>query len=230
MSRMHTRTAALLAIFAAALLITAHALAQSANNDAAGDEPTQTQQNQAQQGQTQQDQAQPNQPDADTTDGQTGDQNADETGETMEQLMQQREAPPATDPEREPQTESVPNRVGEPATKVDVDPAVLGTAPGQKRPELRREGEFIVNRRGRLKRSPDGAHVMFVFDADDKDSPESPMILQACQLLETMENIVQERGNQVTFIVSGQVHTYRGANYLLPTMMKLAIDKNNIQN
>jgi len=156
--------------------------------------------------------------------------NQDDTQEVMQQMMDQREAPPATDPTQDPEAESVPSRVGAPATKVDVDPAVLGVAPGEEQPTLRREGEFIVNRRGHVKRSPDGAHVLFVFAADDKDSPEPPMILQACQLLETMENIVQERGSGVTFIVSGEVHTYRGANYLLPTMMKLAVNKGNVNN
>ena len=56
------------------------------------------------------------------------------------------------------------------------------------------------------------------------------MILQACQLLQTMEDIVQQRGDTVVFLISGQIHTYRGANYLLPTMMKLAIDQGNLQN
>ncbi len=146
----------------------------------------------------------------------------------MQQLMQQRQAPPVVQPTRSPEAQSVPSRVGAPSTKVDIDPAVIGVAPGGKQPDLRREGEFVVNRRGHLRRSADGSHVLFVFEADDKDSPEAPMILQACQLLETMENMVQERGQQVTFIVSGEIHTYRGANYLLPTMMKLDVDRGNL--
>ncbi|MFW6060881.1 MAG: hypothetical protein ACODAQ_11935 [Phycisphaeraceae bacterium] len=154
----------------------------------------------------------------------------DDSDETMQQLLQQRAAPPTVQPQRDEQAESVPNRVGAPATKVDVDPAVLGVAPGEPQPTLRREGEFIVNRVGRLRRSPDGARVLFVFEADDKDSPEPPMILQECQYLETMENIVQERGSQVRFKVSGQVHTYRGANYLLPTMMTLEMDRGDMEN
>ena len=42
--------------------------------------------------------------------------------------------------------------------------------------------------------------------------------------------LIEQRGDTVVFLISGQIHTYRGANYLLPTMMKLAIDQGNLQN
>ena len=113
---------------------------------------------------------------------------------------------------------------------MDIDPAVLGVAPGEDPPPLRREGEFIVNRRGRLVRSSEGGHLLFVFESDTQAAPELPMILQACQLLEAMEETVQRRGDMTVFILSGQVHAYRGANYLLPTMMKIAVDKGNLTN
>lgn len=156
-------------------------------------------------------------------------QSADEPSadQTMQELMQQRAAPPA-----DTATDDGPsdNDDAMPAMRVDIDPEVLGVAPGEPQPTLRREGEFIVNRVGRLRRSSESGRMLFVFDADDKDSPEPPMILQACRLLETMENLVQERGGQVTFKISGQVHTYRGANYLLPTMMRLEMDQRSIDN
>lgn len=154
---------------------------------------------------------------------------AEQTEQVMDDLMQQRRPSPVVEPLRQPGTQSIPSRVGAPATRVDVDPAVLGVAPGQEPPPLRREGEFVVERRGRLVRSTEGAHVLFVFEADDRKSPELPMILQACGLLETMENLVQQRGDQVVFKLSGQVHTYRGANYLLPTMMTVEVDQGNVQ-
>ena len=150
--------------------------------------------------------------------------------QTMQEMMDLRGEAPIVDPERRPDVQNAPGRVGVPAVTVDVDRSVLGVAPGEPQPHLRREGDFVVNRRGRVIRSPDGAHVLFVFEAADKESPEPPMILQACRNLQAMEDIVAERGDAAEFIVSGQVHVYRGANYLLPTMYQLAYDKGNLQN
>ena len=41
-------------------------------------------------------------------------------------------------------------------------------------------------------------------------------------MLESMEDLVRERGENILFILSGQITTYHGANYVMPTMMKLA--------
>ena len=155
---------------------------------------------------------------------------AGDEDQTMRELMELRDEAPVVEPVRKPEVEYVPSRVGVPAATVDVDRSILGVAPGDEQPTLRREGEFLISRRGRLVRSPDGAHVLFVFESDDEDSPEPPMIMQPCRWLETMETIVQQRGDAVVFIVTGQIHTYRGANYLLPTMVKQAIDQGNLQN
>ncbi len=148
--------------------------------------------------------------------------------DVMEQMLQQQHQSPTIAPTVRPGDE--PTRRGKPPTaSVKVDSSVLGIAPGGKQPTLRREGEFIVSRRGRLVRSPDGAHMLYVFDADDKDSPEAPLVILPCQMLQSMEDIVQQRGDRVVFILSGQITAYRGANYVMPTMMKLAIDRTNVQ-
>ncbi|MCC6680546.1 MAG: hypothetical protein IT445_06545 [Phycisphaeraceae bacterium] len=119
----------------------------------------------------------------------------------------------------------------EPTTAaVKIDPALMGIAPEQELPPLKREGEFVVDRRGRLVRPAEGKALLFVFDADSAAAAELPMVVQPCRLRESMEDLVANRGDSVVFIVSGQVHTYRGANYLLPTMMKLAVDKGNLLN
>ena len=110
-----------------------------------------------------------------------------------------------------------------------VDTAILGIPPGSPQPKLRREGEFIVNRRGRLTRTPSG-QVLFVFEADSDAAPEPPMPLLPCQILESMEDLSAQNTDQVAFIVSGQVMLYRGVNFLMPTMMKLSIDRGNLQN
>lgn len=154
---------------------------------------------------------------------------ADPLDQTMRELQDLRRESPAIEPTGRGNVEYVPSRVGAPSVTVDIDRSVLGVAPGQPLPTLKREGDFIVKRRGRLIRSPDGAHVLFRFEADSAESQEPPMVLQACRNLEAMEDHVSERGDAVVFVVSGQVHVYRGANYLLPTMWTLAPDQGNLQ-
>ncbi len=129
---------------------------------------------------------------------------------------------PVTDPVAPPARERVPS------IKVPIDPNVVGVAPGQKQPPLRREGEFVLNRRGRLQRGTTGVSMIFVFDAEGKEAPEPPMVMMPCQMLQSMEDLMKERGDNITFVVSGQVFVYRGANYLLPTMMKLAVPRGNL--
>lgn len=147
----------------------------------------------------------------------------------MDELLNAREAAPVIEPMRTTTPGSQPELVSS-AASVDIDPAVLGIAPGDEPPPLRREGEFIINRRGRLIHSVDSGHRLFVLESDASHSPELPLVLQACQLLETMENTVDRRGDTTIFILSGQIHTYRGANYLLPTMMKTAANTGNLTN
>jgi hypothetical protein len=154
----------------------------------------------------------------------------DAAEQAMSDLLGSRQDAPVIEPVAEPSIQYPGVRIGVPAANVDIDPAVLGIAPGEDPPPLRREGEFVVNRRGRLIRSSDGGHLLFVFEADTQDAPELPMVLQACQLLEAMEDTVERHGDSAVFILSGQVHTYRGTNYLLPTMMKIAVDKGNLSN
>lgn len=143
-------------------------------------------------------------------------------------LLDDLAGPPVTTPSRREMVKDVPSSVGVPAVTTEIDPAVLGIAPGQTPPKLRREGEFIINRRGRLIRSPRSNRPLFVFEADTKGAgQELPMLLLPCRLLQDMEQTVMQQGDQVLFIVSGQVHSYRGANYLMPTTMRLAVDRGN---
>jgi len=115
-----------------------------------------------------------------------------------------------------------PGRIDQP------DPRIIGIAPGGSAPKLRREGEFVLSRRGRLIRA-EGGQLLFSFDADSDKSEEAPMFLMPCRLLENMEEMSQEHGDRTVFILSGQVFVYRGANYLLPTMMKPSIDRGNLK-
>ena len=166
-------------------------------------------------------------PDADgpktTTQGPTAEQ-------VKKSLLEDLNEPPVTEPNQREVIVDVPGSIGVPTPEVAIDPAALGVAPGQTPPPLRREGEFIVNRRGRLVRSPQSNLPLFVFDADTKgDGQELPMILLPCRLLQDMEQAVIQDGDMIDFIVSGQVYTYHGANYFMPTTMRPAIDRGNLE-
>jgi len=105
----------------------------------------------------------------------------------------------------------------------------LGTAPGVGQTQLKREGTFIIMRRARMVRATQGATPwMLTFEADKDGLSDPPMFVMPCQMLEDMEEVVEDRGD-VTFIVSGQVFVYHGANYVLPTLMKLAPDMGNLE-
>ncbi|QDU71849.1 hypothetical protein [Mucisphaera calidilacus] len=143
----------------------------------------------------------------------------------VQRMLEKRENSLRIAPDRD--NDDNPNAVAMPASSVDIDRTVLGLAPGEEAPPLLRDGSFIIGRRGHLRPSTDGAHLLFVFEAQDDQQPTLPMILQPCALREDMEDYMSQRGNTITFIISGQVFAYRGANYLLPTMMKIAIDRPN---
>lgn len=119
----------------------------------------------------------------------------------------------------------------------ELDEALQGIKPKTEAEEkLLREGEYLVNRAGRLVRGLGGAvggeaaNVLFAFEADGSNpaSAEAPMLVMPCKLLELMEDNVVERGDQVVFIVSGRVYTYRGANYLMLSTMRLQYDLGNL--
>ena len=115
-----------------------------------------------------------------------------------------------------------------PEIRIGPDPKHLGHAPNMPAPTLKREGDFVINRRGRMKLTPGGNYALFVFDSDGATLGDPPMVLVPCELLELMEKQVQERGEQVIFRISGQILSYHNVNYLLATMVKLDVDRGNL--
>lgn len=111
------------------------------------------------------------------------------------------------------------------------DRRVLGTAPDTRNslPGLRREGDFMLSRRGRVVVNEQGDASLFVFAADGVNAAEAPMKLAPSQLTEQVERIVKERSDRVVFVITGQVLTYRGANHLLPTQIMEDFDQGNLK-
>ncbi|MEM9913720.1 MAG: hypothetical protein AAF911_02025 [Planctomycetota bacterium] len=145
-----------------------------------------------------------------------------QTGETpreiIDNLIAEREDAPAVAPSANPAIEVIPNRVGVPAAAVDLDASVIGVLPGAPLPKLRREGEFVIERPGRLLAVDDASYWIFDFDVVPGQPDLRPMIVQRCQRLSSMQDTLDQRdGVDLGFTLTGQVHTYRGVNYLLPT-------------
>ena len=138
--------------------------------------------------------------------------------QVLSELLERREENPLIEPARpKPPATRPPART-------------LGSAPDADQATLIREGQFLLRRRGRLIRSTEGmAGWLYAFDADSDGLQDPPMFLMPCKLLEDMELIVEEQGEDAAFILSGKVFVYRNANYLLPTMMTQAPPKGNLQ-
>ena len=161
----------------------------------------------------------------------TDDQATPSADDVLRQLLEEKHASPTGEATGTSADSETPDGAepAAPASSLASDPLLLGLDTDQPLAELKDEGEFIIARTGRLIRSGDGSHALFVLDSDGPGAPEPPLILQACKLLETMEQTVKELGENVPFVITGQVFTYRGANYLLPTIVKREFDRGNLE-
>ena len=81
------------------------------------------------------------------------------------------------------------------------------------------EGSMLVDRLGTLRRTDTGGW-MFIFDADAEGQGDPPAVLLPSMVLERMEKYAQSQGRDVKVLLSGQVTTYRGRNFILPTMYR----------
>lgn len=165
--------------------------------------------------------------------GQTPEEDATPSADdVLNQLLEQKRGAPTPNPAESTGSESnegeAPTPVA-PQPRLASDPLLLGLDTDQPLAELKDEGQFIIARTGRLIRSADGSHALFVLDADGPGAPEAPMILQPCKLLETMEKTVKQQGENVPFVITGQVFMYRGANYLLPTIVIREFERGNLE-
>ncbi|MEM9110119.1 MAG: hypothetical protein AAGC72_08845 [Planctomycetota bacterium] len=176
-------------------------------------------------------------PDASETEANEPEESTEEAtpsaDDVLQQLLEQRRDSPTPEPAEAPgpgDREAGPaGPAAQRASRLVSDPLLIGLDTDQPQAELKEEGQFIIARNGRLVRSADGSQALFVLDSDGPGAPEPPMILQACKLLETMEQTVQEQGDNVPFVITGQVFMYRGANYLLPTIVKREFDRGNLE-
>lgn len=121
-------------------------------------------------------------------------------------------SPPAASRSRIP--ESKPPT---PPPSPDAAVPALATQPG---PALR-EGGYLVEVRGTLRRDTDGWSYFRVQEAGAAPGDESAiyeMPILPCELLSHMQRLLESTSpGQFTFDLTGQVFAYHGRNYLLPT-------------
>ena len=85
------------------------------------------------------------------------------------------------------------------------------------------EGTLLVNRRARLVRvAADEGRFGAAFDkgAGGDKARMGAMPILPCAALEGLEFLAANRGENVSFYVSGRVFVYNGRNYLLPTLVQ----------
>lgn len=91
-----------------------------------------------------------------------------------------------------------------------------------RKPTILPEGSMVIRRRGRLVRTSAGDTALAIdADADTPPALDPPMVLAPCLLLERMERVALDRGEEMTFEVTGRVLAYQGRNFLLPTMFRV---------
>jgi hypothetical protein len=130
--------------------------------------------------------------------------------------LRAQEQPPAGDQQPATADPDDPDQPSEPAAI----PGLERTDPTLKPPALLREGSFIVRRRGSMAKLPSGEWA-FIFHRDASGAAERPMVLVPCQTLQRMQQTAGDDPAQSTFAISGEVFSYRGVNYLLPTAAAL---------
>src|SRR5688500_2287461 len=102
------------------------------------------------------------------------------------QQTQPATTPPSTHPPRHPTSADATTGKG----------AVAPTAPQQ---TVLREGTYLVDRTGRLQRSPEGTQMEFHFDADGKTLRDPPVVIIPSLTLMAMENAVSGSSRDLRF-------------------------------
>jgi hypothetical protein len=80
---------------------------------------------------------------------------------------------------------------------------------------LKREGDFINDRLGRLTKGSDGQTMEFTFESDGRTMQDPPVIILPNLKLMSMEDAVNSSNKDMRFRITGQLTEYKGRNYIL---------------
>ncbi len=100
------------------------------------------------------------------------------------------------------------------APTVDAKSGANTIAPGAPDVKLIREGNYVVNRIGRLTRVNDN-QTEFTFESDGKAMQDPPMIVLPNLNLMSMETAVTTTSRDLKFRITGVVTEYKGRNCVL---------------
>jgi len=92
------------------------------------------------------------------------------------------------------------------------------------KPLLRKEGEFIRQRVGRLVRGAQNELPTFNLEADGAALQDPPLTLLPCTELEKMEEALKKASRDLRFRVTGTISLYRDKNYLFVERAEIAPD------
>ena len=90
------------------------------------------------------------------------------------------------------------------------------------------EGDLLISRRGRLTRGRYGAWII-VFDADARGLMEPPVILLPSTQLRNLEQWARGGDLSRPMLLSGQIYSYRGKHFLLPSAWREPVERPNIK-
>lgn len=102
-------------------------------------------------------------------------------------------------------------------------PEAEGTATAK----LLREGTRLVDRRGKIRRTPGGGYRL-VLDAGASGEADPPMILLPCRILERLAALAGRQGDEAAVLISGEVTTHGGRNFLLPSVFRLPRERTRL--
>lgn len=114
---------------------------------------------------------------------------------------------------------SIESRTGPLAMTSGDDNAIEGA-------DAMREETIVTWRRGRVTRDSLGAWLV-VFDADAEGRADPPMVILPCLLLERLGRHAQG-GRYTPVLISGRVYTYRGRNYLMPSVYRVPRERTDL--
>lgn len=109
-------------------------------------------------------------------------------------------------------------------TKPGLSQPLLPAEQPPDKPFLRKEGELIRQRIGRLVRAPQGQFSTFAFESDGTALEDPPMSLLPGAELTKMEDALKKASRDLRFRVTGTVTLYGDKNYLLIERAEIAPD------
>ena len=110
---------------------------------------------------------------------------------------------------------------------IDKTSGKAAIAPAATTQQLRREGDWIRDKVGRLTKGSDGQSWEFTFDSDGRTMQDPPVVILPNLKLMQMENAVTGSNRDLKFRITGMVTEYKSRNYILLEKAMVESDTGN---